>query len=52
LALKKQHFAEGKIPIFDEAFRYKRGEYWKFRMWLPKENKYAALPFSIAVADG
>jgi hypothetical protein len=41
LALKKQHFAEGKIPIFDEACIYKRGEYWQFRMWLPKENKYA-----------
>jgi site-specific recombinase XerD len=41
LALKKQHFAEGEIPIFDEACIYKRGEYWQFRMWLPKENKYA-----------
>ena len=41
MALKKQHFAEGEIPIFDEACIYKRGEYWKFRMWLPKENKYA-----------
>ena len=20
---------------------YKRGEYWQFRLWLPKENKYA-----------
>jgi len=39
LALKKQHFAEGEIPIFDEACIYKRGEYWQFRMWLPKENK-------------
>jgi hypothetical protein len=41
LALKKQHYAEGEIPIFDEACIYKRGEYWQFRMWLPKENKYA-----------
>ena len=41
MALKKQHFAEGEIPIFDEACIYKRGEYWQFRMWLPKENKYA-----------
>jgi len=41
LALKKQHFAEGEIAIFDEACIYKRGEYWQFRMWLPKENKYA-----------
>ncbi|MDA9194809.1 hypothetical protein N9O43_01420 [Burkholderiales bacterium] len=41
MALKKQHFAEGEIPIFDEACIYKRGEYWQFRMWLPNENKYA-----------
>ena len=41
MALKKQHFAEGEIGIFDEACIYKRGEYWQFRMWLPKENKYA-----------
>ena len=41
MALKKQQFAEGEIAIFDEAFIYKRGEYWQFRMWLPKENKYA-----------
>jgi len=38
LALKKQHFAEGEIAIFDEACIYKQGEYWQFRMWLPKEN--------------
>jgi hypothetical protein len=41
LALKKQTFAEGEIAIFDEACVYKRGEYWQFRLWLPKENKYA-----------
>jgi hypothetical protein len=41
LALKKQNFAEGEIAIFDEACVYKRGEYWQFRLWLPKENKYA-----------
>ena len=41
MALKKQHFSEGEIAIFDEACIYKRGEYWQFRMWLPKENKYA-----------
>ena len=41
MALKKQHFAEGEIAIFDEACVYKRGEYWQFRLWLPKENKYA-----------
>ena len=42
MALKKHHFAEGEIPIFDEACINKRGEYWQFRMWLPKENKYAS----------
>ena len=41
MALKKQHFAEGEIAIFDEACIYKRGEYWQLRMWLPNENKYA-----------
>ncbi len=41
MVLKKQQFAEGEIAIFDEACIYKRGEYWQFRMWLPKENKYA-----------
>ncbi len=41
MALNKQHFAEDEIPIFDEACIYKRCEYWQFRMWLPKENKYA-----------
>ena len=41
LALKKQNFAEGEIAIFDKACVYKRGEYWQFRLWLPKENKYA-----------
>ena len=40
MALKKQHFAEGEIPIFDEDCIYKRGEYWQFRMSFPKENKY------------
>ena len=41
LALKKQTFAEGEIAIFDEACVCKRGEYWQFCLWLPKENKYA-----------
>ena len=41
MALKKQEFKDDEIPIFDEACIYKRGEYWQFRMWLPKENKYA-----------
>jgi site-specific recombinase XerD len=41
LALKKKQFADGEITIFDEACIYKRGEYWQFRMWLPKENRYA-----------
>lgn len=41
MALKKKHFDENEIAIFDEACVYKRGEYWQFRMWLAKENKYA-----------
>ena len=41
MALKKQHFAEGEIAIFDDACIYKRGEYWQFRMWLTKDNKCA-----------
>jgi hypothetical protein len=41
VVLKKQNFAEGEIAIFDEACVYKRGEYLQFRVWLPKENKYA-----------
>ena len=41
MVLKKQNFAEGEIAIFDEACVYKRGEYWQFRLWLPKESKYA-----------
>ena len=40
MVLKKQNFAEGEITIFDEACVYKRGEYWQFRLWLPKENKW------------
>lgn len=41
MTLKKKQFADGEIAIFDEACVYKRGEYWQFRVWLPKENKYA-----------
>jgi integrase len=41
--LKKVHFKEGEIPIYDEAVVYQRGAYWQFRMWLPNENKYARL---------
>ena len=41
MALKKQHFAEGEIAIFDEACIYNRRQYWELRMRLPKENKYA-----------
>ena len=41
MALKKQHFAEDEIAIFDEACVCKRGDYWQFLMWLPKENKEA-----------
>jgi hypothetical protein len=41
LTLKKQHLVEGEIAIFDKACIYKRGDYWPFRMWLPKEHNYA-----------
>lgn len=41
MPLKKQNFKEGEIQIFDDAVIYKRGEYWQFRMWLAKENRYA-----------
>ena len=41
MALKKKNFTAGEIPIFDDAVIYKRGEYWHFRMWLTRENKYA-----------
>ena len=41
MVLKKQEFKDDEILIFDEAFVYKRGEYWQFRMWLAKENKCA-----------
>jgi len=41
MALKKKNFKADEIAIFDDAVIYKRGEYWHFRMWLAKENKYA-----------
>ena len=41
MALKKQHFAEGEIAIFDKTCIYKRGKFRQFRIWLPKENNYA-----------
>jgi len=41
MPLKKQTFKEQEIAIFDDAVIYKRGEYWQFRMWLSKENRYA-----------
>jgi len=37
--MKTQHFADGKIPISDDACICKRGEYLQFRMWLLKEGK-------------
>ncbi len=40
MALKKTNFGDDEIAIFDEAFAYKRGKYWQFRMWLEKEHKY------------
>jgi hypothetical protein len=41
VALKTQNFNEDEIAIFDDAIIYKRGDYWHFRMWLKKEQKYA-----------
>jgi hypothetical protein len=41
MPLKKQHFEQDEVPIFDDALIYKRGGYWQFRMWLAKERKYA-----------
>ena len=41
MVIKKQEFGDDEILIFDEAVIYKRGDYWQFRLWLPRENKYA-----------
>ena len=40
MALKKQHFAEDEIAIFDEACIYRLDGYWQSRLWLPKKDKY------------
>ena len=42
MPLKKQNYTDEEIPIFDEAFIYKRGAYWHFMMWLNNERKYAS----------
>lgn len=42
MVMKKADFdPETEVKIFDEAIIYKRDQYWQFRLWLPKENKYA-----------
>jgi integrase len=41
MSLKKRHFNDEEIPIFEDALVYKRGDYWHMRMWLNKEHKYA-----------
>lgn len=41
MGLKKKHFSEDEVVIFDEALIQKRGDFWHFRMWLEGENKYA-----------
>ena len=41
MALKKTKFEDNEEAIFDGAVIYTRGAYWKFRMWLTKEHKYA-----------
>jgi integrase len=40
MVIKKQDFGEDEVVIFEEAIVYKRGDYWQFRLWLRKENKY------------
>ena len=45
MVLKKQEFKDDEIAIFDEAFVYKRGEYWQFGMWFAKERKDARKSF-------
>ena len=40
MALRKHKNAQDEIIIFDEAVIYKRGDNWRFRMWLPLERKY------------
>ena len=49
MALKKQNFAEGEIAIFDEACVYKRGEYWQFRLWLPKKTNAHVKAYALSV---
>jgi integrase len=41
MPIKKRTFKSDEIAIYDEAVIYKRGDYWQFRMWLAKEDKYA-----------
>ena len=41
MGLKKKHFTDDEVVIFDDAIIQKRGEFWHFRMWLEGEGKYA-----------
>lgn len=43
MVLKKKKYDADEEAIFDEAVIYKRVDYWQFRMWLPRERKYARL---------
>ncbi len=43
MGIKKKHFTDDEVVIFDEALIQKRGEFWHFRMWLEGEGKYARL---------
>jgi hypothetical protein len=43
MVLKKKVYDADEEAIFDEAVIYKRVDYWQFRMWLPRERKYARL---------
>jgi hypothetical protein len=40
---KQSSSEQEEIAIFDQAVVNKRGHYWQFRMWLPKEGKYARI---------
>lgn len=42
MTLKRQQFAEGEIPIFEEVCICERRECLQFDMWLSKENSLCA----------
>ena len=38
---RKTEYKEDTIAVFDDGSVYKRRDYWKFRLWLEKDKKYA-----------